>query len=71
MLSMPFAEDEAAKVATKKRVAVDPEDDEDGDASAAGSSPAAYSFEGYQIESSERIMLTPMGVPAATPRPRQ
>jgi len=71
MLSMPFAEDEAAKVATKRRAAVDATDDDDGDASGAGSAGAAYSFEGYQIESSERIILTPMGVPAArTPRPR-
>jgi hypothetical protein len=72
MLSMPFAEDEAAKVATRARSAIEAEDGEDGDRATAGSSEdAGYAFEGFQIESSERISLTPMGVPAAHhPRPR-
>jgi hypothetical protein len=72
MLSMPFADETSSTIATKKRAAADAGDDEDGDGSAAGASGAAYSFEGYQIESSERVMLTPMGVPstsAARPRP--
>jgi hypothetical protein len=70
MLSMPFADETSSTVATKKRAAVDSDDSADDDAHAAGSPEAAYSFEGYQIESSERIMLTPMGVPATAARPR-
>jgi hypothetical protein len=69
MLSMPFADETSSSLATKTRAAEESED-EDGDATAAGSSESTYSFEGYQIESSERIMLTPMGIPAATPRKR-
>ncbi len=70
MLSMPFADDTAAKTAVKARHGDDAADDADGDTASADSVAAAYLFEGYQIESSERRMLTPTGVPAATPRPR-
>jgi len=70
MLSMPFADELSTSLATKKRDAGDAEDGADDEASGASSTDVAYRFEGYQIESSERIMLTPMGIQAATPRPR-
>ena len=65
MLSMPFAEDEAAKVATKKHDAAEAEAGDEGNTSKGPSEGGAYAFEGYQIEFSERVSLTPMGVPAA------